>query len=77
MTPKSIVDQRLPDGDGFDVLRAAREAGIPVIMVTGMDRQARARLTSSPTSRPTPRRRRRAAPQVEWQTTALHNQIII
>jgi hypothetical protein len=29
MTPKSIVDQRLPDGDGFDVLRAAREAGIP------------------------------------------------
>jgi CheY-like chemotaxis protein len=35
MTPKSIVDQRLPDGDGFDVLRAAREAGIPVIMVTG------------------------------------------
>jgi DNA-binding response OmpR family regulator len=31
----AIVDRRLPDGDGFDVLRTARAAGIPVIMVTG------------------------------------------
>jgi DNA-binding response OmpR family regulator len=31
----AIVDRRLPDGDGFDVLRAARAAGTPVIMVTG------------------------------------------
>jgi DNA-binding response OmpR family regulator len=31
----AIVDLRLPDGDGFDVLRAARAAGTPVIMVTG------------------------------------------
>lgn len=31
----AIVDCRLPDGDGFDVLRAARAAGTPVIIVTG------------------------------------------
>jgi DNA-binding response OmpR family regulator len=31
----AIVDHRLPDGDGLDVLRAARGAGTPVIMVTG------------------------------------------
>jgi DNA-binding response OmpR family regulator len=31
----AIVDRRLPDGDGFDVLRAARAAGTPVIIVTG------------------------------------------
>ena len=31
----AIIDRRLPDGDGFDVLRAARAAGTPVIVVTG------------------------------------------
>jgi DNA-binding response OmpR family regulator len=31
----AIVDGRLPDGDGLDVLRVARTSGTPVIMVTG------------------------------------------
>jgi|SoiMethySBSTD1v2_1073268.scaffolds.fasta_scaffold2069670_2 DNA-binding response OmpR family regulator len=31
----AIVDRKLPDGDGLDVLRAAQETGMPVIMVTG------------------------------------------
>ena len=31
----AIVDRQLPDGDGLDVLRAARAANTRVIMVTG------------------------------------------
>jgi DNA-binding response OmpR family regulator len=31
----AIVDRKLPDGDGFDVLRAARTTGTPVIVITG------------------------------------------
>jgi len=37
MTPApdlAIVDRHLPDGDGLEVLRVAREAGTPVIVVT-------------------------------------------
>jgi DNA-binding response OmpR family regulator len=30
----AIVDHHLPDGDGFDVLRAACTTGTPVIMIT-------------------------------------------
>jgi DNA-binding response OmpR family regulator len=30
----AIVDRHLPDGDGLDVLRVARAAGTPVIVVT-------------------------------------------
>ncbi|HEU4368689.1 MAG TPA: response regulator transcription factor [Methylomirabilota bacterium] len=33
----AIVDRQLPDGDGLDVLRAARAAGTPVIMISGRD----------------------------------------
>jgi two-component system, OmpR family, response regulator len=31
----AIVDRQLPDGDGLDVLRAARACGTPVIVVSG------------------------------------------
>jgi DNA-binding response OmpR family regulator len=40
----TIVDRQLPDGDGFDVLRVAGAAGIPVIMVTGYGTAATRRL---------------------------------
>jgi DNA-binding response OmpR family regulator len=40
----TIVDRQLPDGDGFDVLRVARAAGIPVLMVTGYGTAATRRL---------------------------------
>jgi DNA-binding response OmpR family regulator len=33
----AIIDRRLPDGDGLDVLRAAVAAGTPTIMVSGHD----------------------------------------
>jgi DNA-binding response OmpR family regulator len=33
----AIVDRQLPDGDGLDVLRAALEAGTPVIVISGRD----------------------------------------
>ena len=33
----AIVDRRLPDGDGVDVLRAAVAAGTPAIMMSGQD----------------------------------------
>jgi DNA-binding response OmpR family regulator len=33
----AIVDRRLPDGDGLDVLRAAAAAGTPTIMISGHD----------------------------------------
>ena len=39
-----IVDRQLPDGDGFDVLRAARALATPVIMVTGYGSAAARRL---------------------------------
>jgi DNA-binding response OmpR family regulator len=32
-----IVDRRLPDGDGLDVLRAAAAAGTPTIVTSGHD----------------------------------------
>ena len=41
----AIVDRRLPDGDGVDVLRAAAAFGIPVIVVTGYQTAATRRLT--------------------------------
>ena len=31
----AIVDRQLPDGDGLDVVRAARAQGTPVIVVSG------------------------------------------
>lgn len=31
----AIVDRQLPDGDGLDVMRAARAAQMPVILMTG------------------------------------------
>jgi DNA-binding response OmpR family regulator len=40
----AIVDRQLPDGDGIEVLRAARPAGTPVIMVTGYGTSASRRL---------------------------------
>lgn len=40
----AIIDQQLPDGDGFDVLRVAVSAGTPVIMVTGYGTAATRRL---------------------------------
>jgi DNA-binding response OmpR family regulator len=40
----AIVDRQLPDGDGLDVLRAARAADTPVIMVTGYGSGATRRL---------------------------------
>ncbi len=40
----AIVDRQLPDGDGLDVLRAARAVGTPVIMVTGYGSAATRRL---------------------------------
>ena len=40
----AIVDRQLPDGDGLDVLRAARAAGTPVIMVTAYGSAATRRL---------------------------------
>jgi DNA-binding response OmpR family regulator len=33
----AVVDRRLPDGDGLDVLRAATAAGTPAIMISGQD----------------------------------------
>jgi DNA-binding response OmpR family regulator len=33
----ALVDRRLPDGDGLDVLRAAVGAGTPAIMMSGYD----------------------------------------
>ena len=33
----AIVDRQLPDGDGLDVLRAATDAGTPVIVISGGD----------------------------------------
>jgi DNA-binding response OmpR family regulator len=33
----AIVDRRLPDGDGLDVLQAATDAGTPAIMTSGHD----------------------------------------
>jgi DNA-binding response OmpR family regulator len=33
----AIVDRRLPDGDGLDVVRAARAAGTPAIVTSGHD----------------------------------------
>ncbi len=41
----AIVDQRLPDGDGLDVVRAARARGTPVIVVTGHGSAASRRTT--------------------------------
>src|SRR5438105_989875 len=35
----AIVDLRLPDGDGFDVVRTARELASPAIVVTGFPSQ--------------------------------------
>ena len=40
----AIVDRQLPDGDGLDVLRAARAVDTPVIMVTGYGSGATRRL---------------------------------
>jgi len=40
----AIVDRQLPDGDGLDVLRAARAVDTPVIMVTGYGSAATRRL---------------------------------
>lgn len=40
----AIVDRRLPDGDGLDVLRAAIEAGTPAIMISAQDWPATRRL---------------------------------
>ena len=31
----AIVDRQLPDGDGLDVVRAARAQGTPVIVISG------------------------------------------
>ena len=31
----AVVDRHLPDGDGLDVLRVAREHAIPVVIMTG------------------------------------------
>jgi DNA-binding response OmpR family regulator len=33
----AVVDRRLPDGDGVDVLRSAVASGTPVIMMSGQD----------------------------------------
>jgi DNA-binding response OmpR family regulator len=41
----AIVDRQLSDGDGLDVLAAARAAGTPVIMTTGRDSSETRRLT--------------------------------
>jgi two-component system catabolic regulation response regulator CreB len=40
----AIVDRHLPDGDGIDVLRAARAIDMPVIVVTGQASRAMRRL---------------------------------
>jgi DNA-binding response OmpR family regulator len=40
----AIVDRQLPDGDGLDVLRAARAAGTPVIVMSAYDWAATRRL---------------------------------
>jgi DNA-binding response OmpR family regulator len=36
----AIVDRQLPDGDGLDVVRAARAQGTPVIVMSGHTSQA-------------------------------------
>ena len=33
----ALVDRKLPDGDGLDVLQAAADAGTPAIMMSGHD----------------------------------------
>jgi DNA-binding response OmpR family regulator len=39
-----IVDRQLPDGDGLEILRAARGQGTPVIVATGYGSAATRRL---------------------------------
>ena len=39
-----IVDRQLPDGDGLEILRAARARGTPVIVATGYGSAATRRL---------------------------------
>ncbi|HET7340964.1 MAG TPA: response regulator [Methylomirabilota bacterium] len=41
----AIVDRLLPDGDGLDIVRAARARGTPVIIVTGHTTAASRRRT--------------------------------
>jgi DNA-binding NtrC family response regulator len=40
----AIVDRKLPDGDGLDVLRAALGAGTPVVIMTGYEAASTRRL---------------------------------